>query len=88
MTDPPVSLRTLCHIVNVGDCGSVTDTAAGCGAGAMIMPVLLPTLIGLDVDPVHLDLLIVMTPVMGQVTPPLRSRFWSRPGSGRALRGR
>lgn len=37
----------------------------------MIMPVLLPTLIGLDVDLVHFGVLIVMTVVIGQVTPPV-----------------
>lgn len=37
----------------------------------MIMPVLLPTLLALDVDLVHFGMLIIITVVIGQVTPPV-----------------
>jgi tripartite ATP-independent transporter DctM subunit len=37
----------------------------------MIMPVLLPALIGMDVDLVHFGILMVVTVVIGQVTPPV-----------------
>lgn len=37
----------------------------------MIMPVLLPSLLAMDVDLVHFGVLIVMTVVIGQVTPPV-----------------
>jgi len=37
----------------------------------MIMPVLLPTLLALDVDLVHFGILMVVTVVIGQVTPPV-----------------
>ena len=37
----------------------------------MIMPVLLPALVAMDVDLVHFGVLIVMTVVIGQVTPPV-----------------
>lgn len=37
----------------------------------MIMPVLLPSLIALDVDLVHFGILMVVTVVIGQVTPPV-----------------
>lgn len=37
----------------------------------MIMPVLLPSLLAMDVDLVHFGVLIVMTVVIGQITPPV-----------------
>ncbi|WP_127143580.1 TRAP transporter large permease [Pelagibacterium montanilacus] len=37
----------------------------------MIMPVLLPTLLALDVDLLHFGVLIIVTVVIGQVTPPV-----------------
>jgi TRAP-type C4-dicarboxylate transport system permease large subunit len=37
----------------------------------MIMPVLLPSLLALDVDLVHFGVLMVVTVVIGQVTPPV-----------------
>jgi TRAP-type C4-dicarboxylate transport system permease large subunit len=37
----------------------------------MIMPVLLPSLMALDVDLVHFGILMVVTVVIGQVTPPV-----------------
>lgn len=37
----------------------------------MIMPVLLPTLLALDIDLVHFGILMIVTVVIGQVTPPV-----------------
>jgi len=37
----------------------------------MIMPVLLPTLLTLDVDLVHFGMLMIVTVVLGQITPPV-----------------
>ena len=37
----------------------------------MIMPVLLPTLMVLEVDLVHFGMLMIITVVMGQITPPV-----------------
>jgi len=37
----------------------------------MIMPVLLPTLLTLDVDLVHFGMLMIVTVVIGQITPPV-----------------
>ena len=37
----------------------------------MIMPVLMPALIGMDVDLIHFGILMVVTVVIGQVTPPV-----------------
>jgi TRAP-type C4-dicarboxylate transport system permease large subunit len=37
----------------------------------MIMPVLLPSLLALDIDLVHFGILMVVTVVIGQVTPPV-----------------
>ncbi|MGS1096861.1 TRAP transporter large permease (plasmid) [Aquamicrobium terrae] len=37
----------------------------------MIMPILLPTLLALDVDLVHFGILMVVTVIIGQITPPV-----------------
>lgn len=77
----PVELAALIDAANVGDSAFLTLAAllvialiAGMFLDPLIpviMPILLPTLIALDVDLLHFGILIVVTVVIGQVTPPV-----------------
>ncbi len=77
----PVELAALIDAANVGDSPFLTLAAllvialiAGMFLDPLIpviMPILLPTLIALEVDLLHFGVLIVVTVVIGQVTPPV-----------------